>query len=204
MIKSTFPLVSALIVLAVIVLSGCFKTPEKEMKVAQNAIEKTKQAQADRFAPVKFKAAMATLAEAKKEIAFQKKSMWIPDYNKAKRLLKKTVEMAGASKIAAEASPEKEALQTQQLFLTADSVIGGFKKILKKNRANIRDNRFLREMDADIKAIEQEIADLIKKLAQGGFPPNERIKEIIAKVVDNKERVAVFSVFKSEKGKKRR
>lgn len=88
----------SIIIISTIFLSlltgGCGKPPVKDIQTAEQALDEARKAEAERFAPKKFKASEATFSEAKTEIEKENKKLLGKNYLKASDLLKETVTLA--------------------------------------------------------------------------------------------------------------
>jgi len=141
-----------MVVALLVVLSGCSKPPEMEMKAAKAAITAAQTAEAEMYVPAMFRAAMDSMTAAdKNKVDQDKKSALSRDYAKAKALYiaaEKT-----AKKAAGEAATAKVAVQNDAAKLAVDA-----KAALDKVVADVKKVKENKKNKADLDAIKADLA----------------------------------------------
>ena len=153
-------MVSALIlmVVAAVLLTGCQKPPDAEMQDAQQAIDKAKTGEAEKYAQNELAAATATMDQARTEIEAQK-AKWMPNYDKAKELLNTAKTQADAAAEAAVSGKETAKNEATQAIADAKAMVDGAEAGLKSAPRGKGSKADLDMMQNDINGYRQSIAD---------------------------------------------
>ena len=155
-----FGMVSALILMvaAAVLLTGCQKPPDSEMQNAQQAIDKAKTGEAEKYAQSELATATATMDQARAEIEAQK-AKWMPNYDKAKELLNTAKSQADAAAEAAVKGKETAKNEATQAIADAKTMVENTEAALKTAPKGKGTKADLEMMQKDIDGYKQSITD---------------------------------------------
>src|SRR5262245_60155014 len=147
-----------LMVVAAVLLTGCQKPPDTEMQAAQQAIDKAKTGEAEKYAQTELAAAQATLDQARTEIEAQK-AKWMPNYDKAKELLNQAKTQGEQAGEAAVTGKERAKNEATQAIAEAKAMVDGAEAGLKTAPKGKGTKADIEMMQKDIDGYKQSIAD---------------------------------------------
>jgi len=143
----------SVVVALLIVLAGCSKPPEMEMKAAQDAIKAANAAEAEMYVPESFRQAMDSLSAAEKSKKEQDgKSALSRNYAKSKDLYVAAARLA--KKAAADAAGAKQAVQAEVGKMLTDA-----RAALDKAAADMKKVKVNKKNKADIDACKADLAN---------------------------------------------
>jgi len=145
-------------VAAAVLLTGCQKPPDAEMQSAQQAIDKAKTGEAEKYAQSELAAATATMDQARTEMEAQK-AKWMPNYDKTKELLNTAKSQADAAAEAAVSGKERAKSEATQAIADAKAMVDSAEAGLKTAPKGKGTKADLEMMQKDIDGYKQSITD---------------------------------------------
>lgn len=154
-------LASSLLVLAV-VLTGCAKPPEQEMKDTQSALDDARNtAQADKWAPTEYQAAKSSMDAANQEIEAQNQRFALMrNYDKAKQMLETAKGDAAKAKQAAVANKEAAKQEANQKLQEATAAIAAAQEALKSAPVTKDTKADIQLFTSDLDGLNQSLGDV--------------------------------------------
>jgi hypothetical protein len=161
---------SVMIALAVSLLTGCQQAPTQQAGAAQEALERARAAEADKYAPDEFSQAQKSFSDATNEITAQGKRFFLTrTYTKADQLLKDTQGSAETAQTAAKDNKEKVKREVETLTAETDAAIQTAKAALLKAPRGKDTRAELEAMKADVDATTATLAEARDMYAKGDY-----------------------------------
>lgn len=160
----------AVIVFAMLMAIGCAKVPQAELDAAKAAIDAAKQAEADRYVPDLFNAAMDSLNAANAEIETQNgKFALLRSYGRSKELLAAATEAANKAKDAVAEAKEKVRAEAEALLPQVQPAMDEAKKLMKKAPRGKEGRAALQAMQADLDDVAESVETAKVDLENGDY-----------------------------------
>jgi hypothetical protein len=165
-------------------LFSCAKAPQEKIAAAQDAIEKARAEEADRYAGEQFMSAKDSLDAAVAIIEQQNsKFSLFRRYGKAERLLQTATTMANAAKDAAVNGKEQMGQETQRLIVETQAAIASARDLLKKAPRGKDEQMALKAIKTDLETVESVFSEALADREKGDvLTARDKIKASLEKV----------------------
>lgn len=160
--------ISALVVVLALVLTGCGKYPQAEIDAAKAAVDSAKMVEVDRYLPDQFAAIQDSLNSAIQK-AEEAKSKLFKNYGEAKQKLQAVIELAKQARTNVEAKKNEVKQEVENALSEIDQLINEDKDLLKKAPKGKEGKAALEQMQAELTAVENTVAEAKGLYDKGDF-----------------------------------
>jgi len=163
-------LITLSLMLALVLVSGCAKTPQPVIDAATSSLEAAKQAEAHRYFAVEFKEAEDALNAALAEIEAQKSKFALGrNYDNAIKLLETAT--SKFNDITSQVDEKKEVVrvESQQLFVDLQNGLKEAKDLLKKAPKGKEGKEVLDAIQSELTTVENSLLEITELTNSGDF-----------------------------------
>jgi len=193
-----------LAIAVVFMFAGCGSPPAQELDAAKASIQGAAAAGAEKYAPEDLKKLNDRLSAANDEIKAQE-GKWFKSYDKAKEMLVKLKADADALKPTIAAKKEQAKNNATAAQNAAKGAVDKAKNLLAKAPAGKESRAEIEAMKADVKGLEEGLAEVGKLVAAEDYrPAADKAKAISEKAaaVSDQVKKAMEKVAAAKKAKK--